>query len=383
MKINRILCAIIIASLASCSNDDENSKKGQTIVGGPGSGGSGGTVIENTSSLTYTPTTTLKAAATFPMGMIASADKLSGNDANFTTALNKEFNSITAENDMKMGEIFKAANTYDFTKGDAIVNYAKANNMRVHGHALIWHASVPTWLKNYTGTDAQFETLIKDYIKATVTHFALVKNAAGKSVVESWDVVNENFTTDAGAGVFVKRLGADYMQKCFKWAREADATVKLFYNDYSLESQGSKTEQVVNMVKDFKAKSIPIDGIGMQMHVDYKNPSISTINSNLAAIQSTGLLIHFSELDMTVNADKVLQKLTQERAEEQMARYKEIVQLYNKIPVAQKFGITIWGLRDNDSWLLSFLNNQVEFPLLFNDKFQYKIAHKGFVEGLK
>lgn len=327
------------------------------------------------------PAKTLKETASFPIGMIVSANKLNGSNNNFTTLLNKEFNSVTAENDMKMGAIFTGPNTYDFSKGDAIVAYAKANGMRVHGHALVWHSSIPTWLKNFAGTDAEFEAQVKGYIKATVAHFALEKTTSGKSVVESWDVVNEAFTDGAYAGPFYTRI-PNYLSKCYTWAREADANVKLFYNDYNLEIQESKVTEVINMVNSFKANSTPIDGIGLQMHVDYATTNMATLATNLTTLQSTGLLIHFSELDMTVNKDKVLTALSQDRAIAQKAKYKEIAVLYKTIPVSQRFGISFWGLRDTDSWLLSFHNNPNEWPLLFDANYGYKAAYNGFLEGL-
>lgn len=378
MKINKILSIFIAVSILSCSGTDDDPV---IIVGGPSNGGTDGTG-GGTNSLTYTPTETLKGSASFPIGMIASASKLNSN-SEFKTVINKEFNSLTAENDMKMANMFTGPNTYDFSDGDVIVNYAKNNGMRVFGHALVWHSSIPNWLQNYAGTDIEFEAQVEGYIKATVSHFSQIKNSSGVSVVEGWDVVNEAFTTEASGAVFRNRIGKDYLEKCFKWAREADSNVKLFYNDYNLESQNSKSQQVVDMVNTFITNNIPIDGIGFQMHINYLQPDLSTIGSNLTALVNTGLLIHFSEIDMTVNKDKTLSELTIERAQEQQARYKAIVSLYNTIPTAQKFGITLWGLRDNDSWLLNFLDNQNEWPLLFNSDYEYKLAHKGFIEGLQ
>ena len=359
MKISKIFGSIIMITLVSCGGA-ENS---------------------------LTPTTTivipLKKAASFPIGMIVSTSRISGSDTNFRTILNKEFNSITAEYEMKMASIFTGANTYDFSKGDAIVAYAKANGIRVHGHALVWHSSIPSWLQNYSGTDAEFGAQVKGYIKTTVAHFALEKTASGKSVVESWDVVNEAFTDAALNAVFYKRIGPNYVAKCFTWAREADATVKLFYNDYNLESDNTKVVSVIDMVNTFKANSTPIDGIGLQMHIDYQYPSLSTMTDNLAVLKSTGLLIHFSELDMTVNKDKVLSSMSSDRANAQKAKYKEIAVLYKTIPAAQRFGITFWGMRDTDSWLISFYSNTNEWPLLFDANYGYKAAYTGFLEGLQ
>ncbi|MFD0989246.1 endo-1,4-beta-xylanase [Mariniflexile jejuense] len=331
------------------------------------------------------PTQALKAAASFPIGNTVSVSSLTSSSYNyFRTLLNKEFNSITAGNDMKMYNFFVAPDTYDWSKGDVIVAYAKENNLRVLGHTLIWHPSyaIPDWLENFGGTDIEFEAQVKGYIKATVAHFAKATFSDGTPVVASWDVVNEAFTTEAEAGLFRTRMGADYVAKCFKWAREADAKVKLFYNDYNLGSQNSKATQVVNMVNDFKLNSIPIDGIGMQMHIDYQYPDMSTLTSNLNLIKSTGLLIHFSEVDMTVNKDKLLASLTAERSNAQKVRYKQIAALYKTLPSNQQFGITFWGMRDSDSWLLSFYNNPNEWPLLFDSNYNHKQAFIGFLEGL-
>lgn len=331
------------------------------------------------------PTITLKEAANFPIGNTVSASRLSSSSENyFRTLLNKEFNSVTAGNDMKMYNFFKAPGTYDWSKGDAIVAYAKANGMRVHGHTLIWHPSysIPDWLENFSGTDAEFEAHVEGYIKAAVAHFAEATFSDGTPVVESWDVVNEAFTSDAEAGPFHKRIGPDYVEKCFRWAREADDKVKLFYNDYNLGSDSSKADKVINMVNNFKANSVPIDGIGMQMHIDYQYPNLESLKSNVTKLADTGLLIHFSEVDMTVNKDKALSGLTLQRSNAQKERYKQMAIIYKTIPETQQFGITFWGMRDTDSWLLDFYNNPNEWPLLFDSGYNYKPALFGFLDGL-
>lgn len=331
------------------------------------------------------PTITLKEAANFPIGNIVSGSRLtSSSDNYFRTLLNKEFNSITAGNDMKMYKFFKGPNNYDWSSGDAIVTYAKANRLRVHGHTLIWHPSysIPDWLENFAGTDAEFEAHVEGYIKAAVSHFAEATFTDGTPVVESWDIVNEAFTSDAEAGLFHTRIGSDYVEKCFKWAREADDKVKLFYNDYNLGSDSSKADKVINMVNAFKTNSVPIDGIGMQMHIDYQYPNLQSLKSNVTKLADTGLLIHFSEVDMTVNKDKALTRLTTERSNAQKERYKQMAIIYKTIPEAQQFGITFWGMKDTDSWLLNFYDNPKEWPLLFDSGYNYKPALFGFLDGL-
>lgn len=96
-----------------------------------------------------------------------------------------------------------------------------------------------------------------------------------------------------------------------------------------------------------------------------------------------GLKLHFSELDVRVNPDKDITTLTEERAIAQKNKIREIVEIYDAIPTVNKYAITVWGMKDNESWLLDFHNNYNEWPLLFDANFEIKKAHTGFLEGLK
>jgi endo-1,4-beta-xylanase len=87
-------------------------------------------------------------------------------------------------------------------------------------------------------------------------------------------------------------------------------------------------------------------------------------------------------LDIRANPNKDISTFTLERSAAQQSKYKEVVQIYNAIPMENKFGITVWGLKDDDSWLLKHHNNFNEWPLLFDANFNAKQAHTGFLEGL-
>lgn len=333
--------------------------------------------------LTYNATEDLKELADFPMGNIVSASKLaSSSSANesFKQILNLEYNSITAENDMKMANIFSGPDTYDFSDGDAIVAYAKSNGFRVHGHALIWHQSIPSWLNGFAGDDAEFEAQIEGYVKATVAHFAQEKDTEGNAIVTSWDVVNEYFDgSSMRSSLFSQRMGPDYHKKVFQWAREADPDVKLFYNDYNIAGEPGKRNAIINMVDDFQTEGIPLDGLGMQMHLNHDWPS-NDLPTAVQDIADTGLLVHVSELDVKVNYGDDVNELTQERAEAQERQYQRAGYYYTTlVPAAQQFGITIWGFRDQDSWLY---DGGSDWPLLYNADFITKISHRGLVAGL-
>jgi endo-1,4-beta-xylanase len=218
--------------------------------------------------------------------------------------------------------------------------------------------------------------MFKTHITTVVNHF--------KGNITSWDVVNEAFEDNGTLRntLWRQKLGPDYVARAFKYANEADPTCKLFYNDYGTEYSNAKLTAVVNMVNDFKRRGIPISGIGSQMHTNI-NHSNTQINSSLQQLASTGLLIHISELDIQTNTANLPSATYSATAEKALAeKYKYIAQAYGALPAAQQFGITMWNIGDADSWLTLWLN-QKDWPCLFNDKYERKMAYNYFYAGVQ
>jgi len=324
-----------------------------------------------------------KLANPFFIGMAIKASQLTTGSP-YDVILKNEFSSISAEYEMKMDQISTASGVYNWTVADKIVAYGNANGINVHGHALVWHNSVPTWLKNFSGTDAEFAAEVKKYITDVVTHYA------GK--VKSWDVVNEAVDDNGGAmrnTIFLQRMGANYVKDCFQWARNAavaagDTQLLLFYNDYATSTNIPKQDKVFSIVDDLKAGN-SIDGVGFQMHNTYLSPTKAQIETDLNRAAAKGLKIHVSELDIQVNQSNDITTFTNERRLAQKEKYKEIVKIYNALPAANKYALTIWGMKDNESWIpfsteLNHPGN--DWPLLYDSNFAIKSAHTGFLEGL-
>lgn len=317
----------------------------------------------------------LKAAATtFAVGNITRSSWVTGG-GKYVELLKNEFNSLTSEYEMKMNIMYPSQDSYDFSAADAIVGFAQANDMYVHGHALIWHNATPDWVENFAGTDAEFEAMVKEYITTTVTRY--------KGKVRSWDVVNEALEDGSGHplrnSVFRQKMGDDYIKKCFQFARDADPNVLLFYNDYNMASSSTKRDAMFKLVDGLGDL---IDGVGGQMHISYDGPSSSQIQSFADGVVSRNLKLHFAELDIRANPDNSLTSLTDSRAEAQKAKYKEVVSIYNSIPSDSKFALTVWGVRDNESWLIDFWGNP-DWPLLFDASYNKKPAYYGYLEGLQ
>jgi endo-1,4-beta-xylanase len=324
-----------------------------------------------------TNTGSLKAAATtFSVGMITRSSYVNSGGQH-TQILKDEFNNLTSEYEMKMNVMYPSEGNYDFSAGDAIANFAQANNMDVHGHALIWHNATPNWVENFAGTDAEFEAMVEDYITTTVNHF--------KDRVRSWDVVNEALEDGSGNplrnSVFRQKMGDDYIKKCFQFARNADPDAILFYNDYNMASDPNKRAAMFALVDSLGDLC---DGVGAQMHISYNGPSAANIQAVANGTVSRGKKLHFSELDIRTNPEKNanVTSLSTDRANSQKAKFKEVVEIYNAIPLDNKFALTTWGLRDNESWLLDFWGVP-DWPLMFDENYNKKPAYDGFIEALE
>lgn len=301
-------------------------------------------------------------------------------DPGYSGIYTKEFNSITAENAMKMKSILQGIDendnlVYDWINADLIVAFAEANGFNIHGHTLIWHESIPDFLQDFEGTNAQFESIIEKYITAVVARY--------KGKIDSWDVVNEAITdgtSNLRQSIFVERMGTDYVKKCFEYARNADGEVKLFYNDYNLVFDMQKQQGAFALIDGLMENKL-IDGVGYQMHVDYNFPGKLAIQTATDLIVQRKLLVHFSELDVKTNPKGDIAKFEEERNHAQAKKVYEVVTVYNEIPTAYKYALTVWGLKDDDSWITPRFGFP-DWPLLFDSSFAKKRAYAGFIQAL-
>lgn len=237
---------------------------------------------------------------------------------------------------------------------------------------------------------AKLDLALGNFITNTVARY--------KGTVKAWDVVNETvspsgaFRTSANSSdvsnktasdVFFwgEYMGRDFALKAFNYAKAADPSALLFINDYALESSAVKLDSLIALVAELKGKGAKIDGIGTQMHISW-NSSYAGIDAMMQKLAATGLLVRISELDVKINPlFKPGFVLTGIESNYQAAMYKYVIQSYLKyVPKAQQYGITIWGVTDNTSWLYS---NGQEFPLLYNADYSKKQAYGAVLQGVR
>lgn len=335
----------------------------------------------------HTAVQTLQQAAPFPVGFSVDP-KLVKTNTPYRQVLTDEVGSLTPANVTKPSRINPQKGVYNFADADYLIEFARTQKKRVHGHTLIWYINTsPDWLKQIRDS-TELETTLQTYIQTVGTHF--------RGNVTSWDVVNEAFDNDQGlirkdsldkSGKTLfnvgKTLGDDYIARMFQYAHKADPTAKLFYNDYGQESRPNKLAAIVAMAADFKRRGIPIDGLGLQLHISIDTPQAGIENA-IRQSAATGLLIHISELDIALNPGKKKDfTATPDLLEKQYQQYKFVVNTYKKVvPAPQQYGITMWNVGDADSWIPGYCQC-TDFALLFDTNYAKKRAYKGFLDGLK
>jgi len=294
--------------------------------------------------------------------------------------IKKQFNSVTAENDWKPGEIHPKEGVWNFEKADKIANFCRENGIKMRGHCLCWHSQFADWMftdkKGKPVKKEVFYERLRDHIHTVVNRY--------KDVVYAWDVVNEAIADDnmmfrPGASPYrqskhFQLCGDEFIAKAFEFAREADPTGVLIYNDYSCVDKG-KRERIYNMVKKMKEAGVPIDGIGMQGHYNIYFPDEEALDKAISRFSELVNIIHITELDLRTNMESGGQLMFSRGEAKPQAPYIATIQedQYNRIfKIFRKHkdvikNVTFWNLSDKDSWL--GVNNH---PLPFDENFKAK-----------
>jgi endo-1,4-beta-xylanase len=316
----------------------------------------------------------------FPIGVAVSPRALKTDEAGL---IRQHFNSVTPENAMKMGPIHPKENEYNWTGADSIVAFAQQNELKVRGHALVWHNQTPSWLfVDNAGNTVSKEVLLqrlKEHITTVVNRY--------KGKIYAWDVVNEAISDKADEYLrpskFLEIIGEEYITKAFQWAHEADPAAQLFYNDYN-EISPVKREKMHRLVKSLKDAGVPIHGVGLQAHWAVNEPSREQLEATLSRFADLGLKMQITELDISVypkehdarerRPEDANTTFSAEREQQQEAIYKMSFELFRKYRHAIS-GVTFWNISDRYSWLDNFpVRNRKDYPLLFDKDLKPKKA---------
>lgn len=299
------------------------------------------------------------------------------------------------------GKLYKVpADIPTFNQMDSILFDMQKLGLKLRGHTLVWHSQTPVWFfqKNYglngeTGFVApdEMNARMEWYIKTVLEHVAdwEKKNNNSEHIIFAWDVVNEaasdnasetNFLRDASSSNwFAIYKNESFIVNAFRYANKyAPKDVKLVYNDYGCASF-AKNKAICKIIDAIQAApDARIDAAGMQTHIGI-NDSVSNFETAVKNFLAKGINVQITEMDVAngtagYNAMKLKEC------------YKSFFKMFienRKQPGKNGIeGITLWGVRDEWTWLNGMHKGHTQYPLLFKGSdFTCKPAYYGVIEA--
>ncbi|WDF79166.1 endo-1,4-beta-xylanase [Mucilaginibacter sp. KACC 22773] len=236
--------------------------------------------------------------------------------SNFLTQVNQYFNLYTVPAWFHHVE-FKNGQ-YDYRGPDEVADFAIAHGAKIQMQSPVWW-HVPDWVKNGNFSPDELKNILKNHIQAIMRHY----KAKYPGAVISWGIVNESMSDSPDLNPkyslpnglrsnipiwnVIHKPGSndptDYIQLAFEWAHEADPTAKLYWTEFNVEYKGYKMDRWFSIVKQLKAKGVPIDGVGFQTHLylGYNHP-FSELTENMDRFASIGLTSEITELDVIMSS---------------------------------------------------------------------------------
>ena len=317
--------------------------------------------------------------------------------SDFYKTVVKHYNVLVTENEMKPMYVNPSKGTFKFDAPDRFVAFGESVGATLRGHTLVWHNQVPDWwFKGENGGTATREELLsrmEEYITTVMGRY--------KGRIHTWDVVNEAIA-DSSSGLrdskWVQIIGDmdgdgnayDFMEHAFRIAREADPDAQLIINDYSLESSSRKLNDFYTAVKTMLEKGVPVDGAGIQAHVQMGYPSIATFEQAIEKLASLKELnpdftVQITELDVSLfayNDQSKTKEMTPELQKQFAEYYADLFAMFKRQAEKGNLDMVVtWGVYDGSSWLDGFpVSGRTNAPLLFDRSFMTKPAFWGVID---
>ena len=315
----------------------------------------------------------------------------------YASTLAREFNMLEPEDALKWEVVHPERASFDFSQADQIVDFAARHDMKVRGHTLVWHRQNPKWLTEGKYSSGELAQILEKHIKTVVGHY--------RGRIFAWDVVNEAFDEaepgklrstiwrdQPGIGTasrFELRASSNpasselaargseqsysYIERCFRWAHEADPQALLFYNEAEAETINPKSDAIYAMVRDFRQRGVPIDGVGFQMHIADLHTNAASISANIERFTSLGVQVHITEMDVALPVDG--------NGNAGAADLQRQVDIYREVAAACLAhrgctAIQTWGFTDKYSWIGSHSRRTRGAALLFDREYRPKPAYE-------
>ena len=333
----------------------------------------------------FVPLKDLAAHKGLRFGSAISARQLT--DPRYLAIVERECDSLVAENEHKIYVILPEPDAWNFRPGDAIRDYAQAQGLGLRGHTLIWHHPrwLPAWINETEfGSAGEAEAFLANYIERVGGRY--------DPFITSWDVVNETVDPEEGSlreTSFSRAIGPEVIDVCFRQAREHAPNAKLLYNDYMSWEDASATHRdgVLRLLEGLVSRGAPIDGLGIQSHSNEEMPDTFTPAKQRAwrafcdEVVGMGLDLHLTEFDVN---DTMLGPDIEMRDRLIASYTKDYLDMMFAYPQTKE--LLAWGMVDKDSWLQGFMPREDEVekrPTLYDSDYQAKPMREAVAAALR
>ena len=294
-----------------------------------------------------------------------------------------ECDIATPEIHMKWSSLSNARGVYNFNNADQFVAFCAGNNIKVRGHTLVWHDSLPAWIGQQINP-GNGRAIMLEHIQKVAGHYA--------GQLYSWDVVNE--VLDPGSGrpdglrktPWLTNIGPGYIETAFRAAAQADPKAMLIWNENHIENADSvgiaKRKAMLSLLDDLLKRGVPIQGIGIESHLRgdqldlIGDQSYETFLSELARRKMKIFITELDVQDVAFPSDVA-------------ARDKAVATVYSKFLTATLRqpavkAVVTWGLLDAYSWIGGFAprsDGSAVRPLPFDANGQPKPAFQALLNA--
>jgi endo-1,4-beta-xylanase len=279
-------------------------------------------------------------------------------DAQYRALIEAECGVIVPENELKMHAIHpKGPDDFDFSKADALVDYAIQHGLKVRGHNLIWHH--PEWMPKWSET-FDYGAKPAERVAQILTRHVETVCRRYASRIYTWDVVNEAVDNKTGVmrqTAFSKAMGSPeaVLDLAFRTARATIPACDLVYNDYMDWGSDAHRAGVLRLLKGFRDRGVPVDTLGVQAHLSAKpgiprggfGPDQEKVwRGFLDAVTAMGYKLQITEFDVNDTAIPG-DFATRDAAVADITRaFLDCTLSYKAANV-----VMVWGMTDRYSWL--------------------------------
>lgn len=290
--------------------------------------------------------------------LIGGSTDLNHNDSKEEQICKNEFSIMSNENALKPYVTEPSRNSFSFRQADYLVGFGRDNGIVVKGHTLFGNESyLPGWMKDANLTATEQKGILINHVTTLVNRY---RPGSSYGEVKYWDVVNEVSTR----GHVFQKMGKNpdgdwlYIEEAFRAARAANPSATLSWNEDNHALDEAWDKALAEKISRYKARGVPIDAVGFQMHVGFDGLPIPDYDKMAAAMKrftDMGLKVAVTELDVPGNPN-------------QTKIYRDIVRACLNNPNCAF--VATWNVIDKYSWRGGEM-------LLFNNGYEAKATYYG------